>query len=59
MNAVQSALVWLHAQAQTVLGLVSAIIANRPAPARQLLTYTFIVIGLAWAVPKLVKILKK
>jgi len=59
MNAAQNALAWLHAQAQTILGLARAVIANRPVPARQLLAYTFIVIGLAWAVPKLIKILKK
>lgn len=46
---------WLNAQAH----IISAIITNRPAPARQVLVCTLVLIALAYLVPKIVKLVSK
>ena len=59
MNALQAALAWLHAQAATMIATLGDVAANRLAPARQVWIYTLVLVGLGWAIPKLVKIFKK
>jgi hypothetical protein len=54
-----SILTWLHAQANIAASVVGAIISNRPAPARQVVIYTIVLIALAFVVPKIVKAVGK
>jgi hypothetical protein len=49
-------LAWLHTQAQVALSVLSAIISNQPAPARQVVIYTLVLAALAAAtIPRLIK----
>lgn len=50
---------WLHTQGQTLGATASAVIGNRPQPARDTVIYTLVIIGLIWAVFKIIKLIKK
>ena len=52
-------LTWLHAQLTALVSTGAAVIGNQPAPARQVFVYTLVLIALVWAVPKIVKAVKK
>jgi hypothetical protein len=52
-------LAWLDAQAHVALSVLSAIISNQPAPARQVDIYTLVLAVIAFAVPKIVKLIVK
>jgi hypothetical protein len=49
----------LLAQANAALSVVSAVASNKPAPARQVVIYTLVLIALAFVVPKIVKLVSK
>lgn len=49
------ALDWLAAQAHVMLGVVGAVISDRPAPARQVVIYTAVLAVLLYVIPKIVK----
>lgn len=44
---------------QQAVSVLSAIVANRPAPARQVVIYTVVLAVLAVAIPKIVKLVSK
>ena len=50
---------WLQAQAHIAFSVVGAIISNRSAPARQVVIYTVVLVVLAIAIPRLVKLVSK
>ena len=50
---------WLHTQAQVALSVLSAIISNQPAPARQVVIYTLALAALVFVIPKIVKLVSK
>ena len=52
-------LAWLGTQAHIAQSVVGAIISNRPAPARQVVIYTVVLIALAVIIPKVVKLVSK
>lgn len=52
-------LAWLQAQAHTAFPVLGAIISNQPAPARQVVIYTVVLVVLAVAIPKIVKLVSK
>jgi hypothetical protein len=52
-------LAWLDAQAHVALSVLSAIISNQPAPARQVVIYTLVLAVLVFLVPKLIKLVSK
>ena len=52
-------LAWLNAQAHVALSVLAAIISNQPAPARQVVIYTLALAALAFAVPKIIKLVSK
>ena len=59
MNALQTALAWLHAQAATMIATLGNVAANRPEPARQVIVYVLALVVLTVGIPRLIKILKK
>lgn len=54
-----SILTWLEAQANVAWSVVAAVASNKPAPARQVVIYTLVLIALAFVVPKIVKLVSK
>jgi hypothetical protein len=56
---VNGILAWLDAQAHVALSVLSAIISNQPAPARQVVIYTLVLIAIAFVIPKIVKLVGK
>ena len=49
----------LRVQAAALWDTLSAIVANKPAPARQVVIYTLALIALAFVVPKIIKAVSK
>ncbi len=54
-----TAFAWLHAQAAAVRGTIGDVISNRPAPARNVIAYTLVLIALAVVIPRAVKAVSK
>jgi hypothetical protein len=54
-----SALSWLHAQANVLGSVLSAVAADKPEPARQVLIYTVALVLIIWAAVKLAKSVSK
>ena len=52
-------LAWLSAQVNVAFSVVGAVASNKPAPARQVVIYTLVLIALAFIVPKIVKLVSK
>lgn len=52
-------LAWLNGQAHVAWSVLAAVISNQPAPARQVVIYTLVLIVLAFLVPKIVKAVSK
>ena len=52
-------LAWLDAQAHVAWSVLSAIISNQPAPARQVVIYTLVLAALVYVIPKLFKLISK
>jgi hypothetical protein len=50
-----SVLAWLQAQAHVLGSVLSAVAANRPEPARQVLIYTAVLVLIIWAAIKIAK----
>lgn len=50
---------WLDAQAHVAWSVLSAIISNQPAPARQVVIYTLVLAALAYVIPKIIKLVSK
>ncbi len=48
-------LTWLGQQLHAIGGLIAAVASNGSMPARQVLIYTFVIIALAYLIPKTVK----
>jgi hypothetical protein len=55
---VNGILAWLDTQAHVAWSVLAAIVSNQPAPARQAVIYTLVLIALAFLVPKIVKLVK-
>ena len=49
----------LSTQAHVAWSVLAAIVSNQPAPARQVVIYTLVLIALAFIVPKIVKLVSK
>jgi hypothetical protein len=56
---VNGILAWLSTQAGIALGVVDAIVSNKSAPARQVVIYTVVLAGLAFVIPKIIKLVSK
>ena len=52
-------LAWLNVQAHSAMSVYLAVAANQPAPARQVLVYTGVLIALVFVVPKIIKLASK
>ena len=52
-------LAWLDTQLHVAMSVLAAIVSNKPAPARQVVIYTLVLIALAFIVPKIVKLVSK
>jgi hypothetical protein len=52
-------LAWLDIQAHVAWSVLAAIVSDKPAPARQVVIYTLVLIALAFIVPKIVKAVAK
>ena len=52
-------LAWLDAQAHVAWSVLSAIISNQPAPARQVVIYILALAALAFVIPKIIKLVSK
>lgn len=50
---------WLSAQVDVIFSVVGAVASNKPAPARQVVIYTLVLIALAFIVPKIAKAVSK
>ena len=50
---------WLDIQAHVAWSVLAAIVSNQPAPARQVVIYTLVLIALAFIVPKIIKLVSK
>ena len=50
---------WLDAQAHVAWSVLAAVVSNQPAPARQVVIYTLVLIALAFLVPKIIKLVSK
>ena len=50
---------WLAGQVHIAWTVVTAIVSNQPAPARQVVIYTLVLIALAVVIPKIVKLVSK
>jgi hypothetical protein len=50
---------WLGTQAHVAWSVLAAIVSNQPAPARQVVIYTLVLIALAFVVPKIIKAVTK
>jgi hypothetical protein len=55
----QQALAWLGTQAAALWNVLSAIAANKPEPARNVIVYTVALVVLVIAIPKIVKLVSK
>lgn len=55
----QQALAWLGSQARALWNVASAIIANRPEPARNVVAYTLALAVLLAFAPKIIKLISK
>ncbi len=56
---VQQALDIVRTQAAALWNVLSAIAANKPAPARTVVVYTLVLAGLLFLVPKIIKLIGK
>ena len=52
-------LAWLGVQAKIAGTVLAALIANRSAPARQVLIYAVVLVALAFITPKIIKVVSK
>ena len=50
---------WLNLQAHIAMSVIGAVVSNKPAPARQTVVYTLVLITLAFLAPKIVKLVSK
>ena len=58
LATVQQAADVLHAQAVALWGMIAAIAANRPEPARNVIVYTLVLIALLAVTPRIIKKLR-
>jgi hypothetical protein len=54
MASLQGVLAWIEGHASALKSTVAAVVANQPAPARDVLAYTGVLLVLAWVLAKLV-----
>jgi cytochrome c biogenesis protein CcdA len=54
-----SVLTWMQAQAHVLGSVISAVAANKPEPARQVLIYTAVLALIIWAAVKITKSVSK
>ena len=52
-------LAWLNTQAHIAWTVIAAVVGNQPAPARQVLVYTAVLVVLVVSIPKIVKLVSK
>jgi hypothetical protein len=52
-------LAWLHTQAAAMVNILSAVAANRPEPARNVIIYMLALLAIGFIVPKIVQLVSK